>query len=65
MSRGILHELERRLVAVQNEQSHLRGIRYPSTSDQQKLEALDELVTVLRDKIAFEAAQQPLFEEES
>jgi len=65
MSRGTIHELERRLVAAQNEHAHILGQRYRSTSDEQKLEALREVILALNDRINFEMAQQPLFEEES
>lgn len=65
MSRGVLHELERRLVAAQNEHEHLLSRRYRSTSEEQKLEALREVIITLNDKINFEISQQPLFEEES
>jgi len=64
MSRGTLHELERRLVAAQNEQSHLLDRRYRSTSDEQKLEALREVILTLNDKINYELAQMPLIEDE-
>jgi len=64
MSRGTLHELERRLFAAQNEQSHLLDRRYRSTSDEQKLEALREVILTLNDKINYELAQMPLIEDE-
>ena len=62
---GFIAELERRVIAIQNEIAFLEELRWRSTVEEQRLDLLKAKLIRINDAIEREMDQLPLIEEGS
>lgn len=62
---GFIAELERRVIAIQNEIAFLEELRWRSTIEEQRLDLLKAKLIRINDAIEREMDQLPLIEEGS